>query len=779
MTSGVSSTCRTCFARSGRHQCLHCNENYETLELLLQHQRSRQHFGGHYWKERRSSRVRRLPTRLRAISEELQVDISTEAFDLHLPYQDVSESEEESESNDSQHESGGAGSESAVLCLPDIEPTRSTAPVPEVEDDGQDSRSSLKVPIHKSSPVSLRRAPLWVQNIMRDGFQGFTFSHDYTRFWCLCGKTTSGGALSGNSRSNLMKHRSRKICTFDVAQTRVGEKSTVRKISQSKFRSLMVKAFVDCNISFSTAENESFQDLLTFGSGREHLKVPGRMTISRSVSKLYEAYVKSLKEDIREAASRIAITFDLWSDRLGRGYLGVTGHYFSKTIKLQSVVLAVRYLPKTTEGHSSSRIYDNVSSVLHKFLGSDWKEKHSCSVTDGARNVTSASQQLGSSRRCLQHSLQLVLKHFCISQSDVATAMACCNYLARLTKISQKVQQKIGRIPTGVCTRWNSYLDSAIAVYNSRTEIGNYVNDPSCTSDVAPVLRSRADFLALKGYRILHDLVAVLKPLMDITIDEEGEFYITSSAVVPRLISARRKISCLLVAAKDGSRRGNQIIDPELVASWEPLFYELWDNYLEGFLHDELFLCSTLLDARNGCGQELSSALLTEALSALESRMASKFECVSVAEASDEGNEEVMGPTVATARQNALGSFVLPSSIVAQAFGVALSESNEADSCAQAVRDELAALFKAVKLSGMTGDWKRNPLDLYRENAIALKLTYLVALDVFSVPAGESASERIFSIASRIHKFDRANLSPDQIERTTFIKKNSRAIGDL
>lgn len=49
-------------------------------------------------------------------------------------------------------------------------------------------------------------------------------------------------------------------------------------------------------------------------------------------------------------------------------------------------------------------------------------------------------------------------------------------------------------------------------------------------------------------------------------------------------------------------------------------------------------------------------------------------------------------------------------------------------------------------------------------------------LDVLSFPAGEVLSERISSTASRVIKFDRLCLGPEQVSTVIIIKKHKRAL---
>lgn len=72
-------------------------------------------------------------------------------------------------------------------------------------------------------------------------------------------------------------------------------------------------------------------------------------------------------------------------------------HYFSEKFSLRSVVLPVKYMPKTAEGYTSARLVETISKVINNMVGTECKRKLLCSATDGASNVTAASQVLGGS----------------------------------------------------------------------------------------------------------------------------------------------------------------------------------------------------------------------------------------------------------------------------------------------------------------------------------------------------------------------------------------------
>lgn len=79
----------------------------------------------------------------------------------------------------------------------------------------------------------------------------------------------------------------------------------------------------------------------------------------------------------------------------------------------------------------------------------------------------------------------------------------------------------------------------------------------------------------------------------------------------------------------------------------------------------------------------------------------------------------------------------------------------------------------------MIGNWRENPVKLSQDPKINLQLAQAVAFDVLSVPAGAAPSERIFSISSRVIKFDRSRMSSATLCSTTFVKKNTIALDVL
>lgn len=65
------------------------------------------------------------------------------------------------------------------------------------------------------------------------------------------------------------------------------------------------------------------------------------------------------------------------------------------------------------------------------------------------------------------------------------------------------------------------------------------------------------------------------------TIDEEADLFIPSSVVIPRLLSAKRRVETLISKARDGDRSDGAIIGVQVVGGWRRPFADLWDTCLD------------------------------------------------------------------------------------------------------------------------------------------------------------------------------------------------------
>ena len=280
----------------------------------------------------------------------------------------------------------------------------------------------------------------------------------------------------------------------------------------------------------------------------------------------------------------------------------------------------------------------------------------------------------------------------------------------------------------------------------------------------------------------------MLEPVAAIAIDEEGELYITSSAVVPRLHDALAKLKTSFENAHNGAMSG--FSDHAEVCRWQPVVLRLASTYLEPFLDDELFLAATLLDNRYGVSA-LPANLLQRAASALRERLSTALDeldaehaaelrrkadaaavaAAAAAKAAADRQPNAPKSTVTDARSS-VATFKHDDATFALAFGFNVNLSSPTPPPPppkpfRSVDDEMRIL-----LSIKTLPMNANAMSIY-DAGYNLDIARRVALDVLSVPSGEAACERIFSVASRILGKSRHSMSAAQLERVTYLKKNT------
>jgi len=436
---------------------------------------------------------------------------------------------------------------------------------------------------------------------------------------------------------------------------------------------------------------------------------------------------------------------------------------------------------------------EEVSSELD-ILIPNWRQKIAYGKTDGSKNVRNACKLLCDSRECLQHNFQLYLEHFCTSIPVIASAMSACNYIARLSKTSQYLFSIAGRIPPGSSTRWNSHIECCNKVLNRKEQIEVFRNSPTVAAKTKKTLEPHFIVLRTDGFSAIHDMVLLLSSLMAITIDEEGEQYVTLSYIIPRLSAAREDLLEKFGKAQlaDNLDNGMRFENCGAVASWQETHEYLWTIYLEPFLSDDAMQCATILDPRHFLGACLPQDLRKECLNTFFRMLKEEQERMIEEENRDrsntteqmtlEGHPSNAGRQVTAARMASTKQFDIADEV--EWVNEHLAQLREASEsvCSMNLTPEAEYTEFCLNIARLwnssrhpTADF--DPLSIFRINSCSrLKLCHRLARRVLSCPAGEAPSERIFSIASRIIRKERSSMSEEMICCVTFCKKNARAL---
>ena len=139
------------------------------------------------------------------------------------------------------------------------------------------------------------------------------------------------------------------------------------------------------NLPISLVEQSWFADFMKVVDAKYRL--PSRYKVTNAISQKFQgkcAYLQSKLTDVKY----VTLTLDMWSDRRMRSYMGITAHFMSPRMKLQSFLLDFAHF---TGRHTGDNLADHCAKVIQRYHLSD---KVIFLITDNAANMVSAFRDL-------------------------------------------------------------------------------------------------------------------------------------------------------------------------------------------------------------------------------------------------------------------------------------------------------------------------------------------------------------------------------------------------
>ncbi|CAF1410431.1 unnamed protein product [Adineta ricciae] len=360
--------------------------------------------------------------------------------------------------------------------------------------------------------------------------------------------------------------------TGDVAENSTNNND---KINQTILEELIVK----CNLPLSIAESRGFRNFMRIlapkwknTSSRYYTKV-----LIPSLMKNIEDKIKNLLHDVKH----LTITIDLWTDRRGRSFVGVTGHFLDSRSVPQALLLDFL---RFKGAHTAENIHNITEQILDKL---EIKDKVFRIVTDNAANMIKAykfglnvvenhghvlqddsdQQQDDSSFdfitddlmtsnewtlidwcdsgkdsvdidtdcpirvSCFAHSLQLSIRDGLKNSPFLSKSLAKCIKLARRSHKSTKVAElleDVGKtIKRSNMTRWSSEY----SLIKSIIALGKKTID-----EITDVIDSSDFKFNSNDFIVLQEAIDILEPFAEITSRVQSESIVTASLVVPSIV---------------------------------------------------------------------------------------------------------------------------------------------------------------------------------------------------------------------------------------------------
>ena len=131
-----------------------------------------------------------------------------------------------------------------------------------------------------------------------------------------------------------------------------------------RFRILLLRLFVYCQLSFNLIECPEFRELLLYIQPTIDRYLPGRTAIASWATDEFDQGVEVVKQAISQAKSRIHISFDIWTTPTGKPILGICAHFLNDVYELVHPLLALRFL---AGHHTGLAMAEVIEAVMYEF----------------------------------------------------------------------------------------------------------------------------------------------------------------------------------------------------------------------------------------------------------------------------------------------------------------------------------------------------------------------------------------------------------------------------
>ena len=474
-------------------------------------------------------------------------------------------------------------------------------------------------------------------------------------------------------------------------------------------------------------------------------EIPSRKTFTQRVLPALYVKVKESVATVVSLAEWYAITTDCWTSCANNSFIGVTFHTISNDWQLQHLVLENVELP---DKHTAENLAASLEDILKQWeLDST---KLSGATVDNAANIQKAVADILKWKclGCFGHTINLCVKAG-LKQQQIQVALARCSRLVKffrkstvaanlLTKKQAALESPVHKLVKDVETRWNSTYDMVQRIIEQQ--------GPVC----ATLVELKRLYLLPKeeDFTLLEQLVNVLKPFRDVTIQVQGEQYVTISIIRPLLHHLTENV--LQLQETDSSVIKNMKRD---------MVSNLGSRY-QSLSISNLLDCACFLDPRfkslpfmsEDNRKKLHTFVLEEAIDHYES-LNSDTEPA----ASEEKNEDQL--PLPKKHKSELGQ-LLGDMFTNLSQAKQVTSRDKAENVLQKYLDEPCLNID------------ENALKWWEQNSSRFPAISKIAQRLLCIPATSTPAERLFSTAGNIISSKRANLDPDNASMLCFLAEN-------
>lgn len=133
--------------------------------------------------------------------------------------------------------------------------------------------------------------------------------------------------------------------------------------------------------------------------------MPCQKTIRNMIDDAFDYTSPQLKSLMKNEATSVSLTLDLWTSKSRQGYLGITCTFIDSQWKLKELTLTIEYI---CYSHTAEHILEAIESVLKEW---EIRDKVYTITTDNGSNVKKAINDMRGVKwlGCVAHTLHLVV----------------------------------------------------------------------------------------------------------------------------------------------------------------------------------------------------------------------------------------------------------------------------------------------------------------------------------------------------------------------------------
>jgi hypothetical protein len=319
--------------------------------------------------------------------------------------------------------------------------------------------------------------------------------------------------------------------------------------------------------------------------------LPSRKTLTQKLLPQLLSEVEATLLAQLEESPYAAITSDAWTSRTQVPFLAVTVHFWTTDTHGLRLRASVLDCCRISESSTAAYIQSELMRIMAKFKIID---KITAVVTDRGSNMVKAVKDMGVVHvPCFAHTLNLVVTQSLSSIEAAAVLKSKVSALVRQYKKSSIVKNEIEQCQAQLQMAVKTLLQACPTRWNSEYEMYRRVLE---LKDALGLFFSRGQYayaLTHQDWDELQDVVGILRPFYQATVEISGEKFVTFSKSIPLCKSIGRVLANMAEDLENRLPR-EECLSKQLVA----ILREKMAGRFGSLENEKVLALATLLDPR-------------------------------------------------------------------------------------------------------------------------------------------------------------------------------------